>query len=80
MAAYDIHRTEALGRCEQSTGIVVFMNMVEQVMAREPYSSAKHVFWIVDNGPRIAASRPSTAWPSDSRTPSWPIPPFTHPG
>ncbi|MGW5481534.1 IS630 family transposase [Streptomyces sp. NPDC004008] len=50
LAAYDIHRAEVLGRCEQTTGIVPFMKLVEQVMTSEPYASAKRVFWIVDNG------------------------------
>ncbi|MGW0820577.1 IS630 family transposase [Streptomyces sp. NPDC002845] len=50
LAAYDIHQAEVFGRCEQTTGIVPFMKLVEQVMTREPYLSAKRVFWIVDNG------------------------------
>ncbi|MER6691806.1 IS630 family transposase [Streptomyces minutiscleroticus] len=50
LAAYDIHRAEVFGRCEQTTGIVPFMKLVEQVMTSEPYTSAKRVFWIVDNG------------------------------
>jgi len=50
LAAYDIHRAEVFGRCEQSTGIVPFMRLVEQVMGNEPYASAKRVFFIVDNG------------------------------
>jgi hypothetical protein len=50
LAAYDIHRAEVFGRCEQSTGIGPFMRLVEQVMGSEPYASAKRVFFIVDNG------------------------------
>ncbi|WUC32675.1 IS630 family transposase (plasmid) [Streptomyces clavifer] len=50
LAAYDIHRAEVFGRCEQTTGIVPFMKLVEQVMTIEPYASAKRVYWIVDNG------------------------------
>lgn len=50
LAAYDIHRAEVFGRCEQTTGIVPFMKLVEQVMTSEPYASSKRVFWIVDNG------------------------------
>ncbi|MET7666212.1 IS630 family transposase, partial [Streptomyces sp. NPDC005463] len=45
LAAYDIHRTEVFGHCEQSTGIVPFMRLVEQVMGNEPYASAKRVFF-----------------------------------
>jgi transposase len=50
LAAYDVHQAEVFGRCEATTGIVPFMNLVEQVMTREPYASAKRVFWVVDNG------------------------------
>lgn len=50
LAAYDVHRAAVFGRCEATTGIVPFMNLVEQVMTQEPYASAKRVFWIVDNG------------------------------
>lgn len=39
-----------LGRCEPTTGIVPFMNLVTQGMTTEPYASAKRVFRIVDNG------------------------------
>ncbi|WP_229895043.1 IS630 family transposase [Streptomyces galilaeus] len=50
LAAYDIHRAEVFGRCEQTTGIAPFMKLVEQVMTSEPYANAKRVFFIVDNG------------------------------
>ncbi|WP_326742689.1 MULTISPECIES: IS630 family transposase [unclassified Streptomyces] len=50
LAAYDVHRAKVFGRTEATTGIVPFMNLVIQVMSEEPYASAKHVFWIVDNG------------------------------
>lgn len=50
LAAYDVHRARVFGRCAASTGIVPFMALVEQVMTREPYASAKRVFWVVDNG------------------------------
>lgn len=49
LAAYDVHRSKVLGRCEPPTGIVPFMNLVEQVMTTQPYTSAKRVFWVVDN-------------------------------
>src|SRR4051812_14794836 len=39
-----------LGRCEDTTGIVPFARLVEQVMTQEPYKSADRVFWVVDNG------------------------------
>jgi transposase len=50
LAAYDVHRARVFGRCADSTGIVPFMALVEQVMTVEPYASAKRVFWVVDNG------------------------------
>jgi hypothetical protein len=50
LAAWDVHRGQLFGRCEQQTGIVPFGRLVEQVMTQEPYARAKRVFWIVDNG------------------------------
>jgi len=50
LAAYDVHRGQVFGRCEDSTGIDPFSRLVAQVMEREPYKSADRVFWIVDNG------------------------------
>jgi transposase len=50
LAAYDVHQARVFGRCAPSTGIVPFMALAEQVMATEPYASAKRVFWVVDNG------------------------------
>jgi transposase len=50
LAAYDVHRAQVFGRCEDTTGIVPFGSLVEQVMTAEPYASAERVFWIVDNG------------------------------
>ena len=45
-----MHRGQLTGRCEQQTGIAPFDRLVEQVMTREPYTRAKRVFWMVDNG------------------------------
>ena len=50
LAAYDVHRARIHGRCEDTTGIVPFTALVEQVMTQEPYKSADRVFWVVDNG------------------------------
>jgi transposase len=50
LAAYDVHQAHVFGSCAPSTGIIPFMELVEQVMTAEPYASAKRVFWIVDNG------------------------------
>ncbi len=68
LAAYDVHRARVFGRCEPTTGIVPFMKLVTQVMATEPYASAKRVFWIVDNGSshrgKKAADRLTKAFPN----------------
>jgi transposase len=50
LAALDVHQGKVFGRCAPASGIEPFMALVEQVMARKPYSSAERVFWIVDNG------------------------------
>jgi hypothetical protein len=68
LAAYDVHRAQVIGRCEATTGIKPFTALVEQVMAAEPYASARRVFWIVDNGAShrnwAAAARLSDAHPN----------------
>lgn len=50
LAAWDVRRGGAVGRCEATTGIAPFGRLVDQVMAQEPYRSAPRVFWVVDNG------------------------------
>ena len=50
LAAYDVHRADVFGICETRTGAKAFQKLVDHVMKREPYRSAKRVFWIVDNG------------------------------
>jgi hypothetical protein len=50
LAAWDVHHARLFDRVEQTTGIVAFGRLVEQVMSVEPYASAHRVFWIVDNG------------------------------
>ncbi|HEX9122831.1 MAG TPA: IS630 family transposase [Actinomycetota bacterium] len=50
LAAWDVHRGKVHGRCEPRTGIEPFDRLVHQVMATEPYASARRVFWVVDNG------------------------------
>lgn len=68
LAAWDVHRAKLFGRCESTTGIVPFGNLVGQVMTQEPYVSARRVFWVLDNGSshRGAASveRLQSAWPN----------------
>jgi transposase len=68
LAAYDVHRARVFGRTEPTTGIVPFAKLVAQVMTREPYASARRVFWITDNGSshrgQKAIDRLNKAWPN----------------
>jgi transposase len=68
LAALDVHHGTVHGRCAPSTGIASFAALVEQVMTREPYASARRVFWIVDNGSshrgQASINRMNTAWPT----------------
>jgi transposase len=68
LAAYDVHQARVFGRCSPKTGIVAFMDLVEQVMTQEPYASARRVFWIVDNGSshrgKAAADRLTERYPN----------------
>ena len=50
LAAWDVRRGYVMGRCEATSGIEPFGRLVHQVLAQEPYRSAKRLFWIVDNG------------------------------
>jgi DDE superfamily endonuclease/Homeodomain-like domain len=67
-AAYDVHHARVIGRCASSTGIAAFQALVDQVMTREPYASARRVFWVVDNGSshrgQVAADRLAERWPT----------------
>ena len=57
-----------IGHCAPTTGIAPFTELVEKVMTREPYASARRVFWVVDNGSShrgwTAAARLSDAFPN----------------
>jgi transposase len=68
LAAWDVHRGQVIGRCEDSTGIQPFARLIAQVMTAEPYASADRVFWIVDNGSshrgQASVDRMSKAWPN----------------
>jgi DDE superfamily endonuclease len=48
--AWDVRRGQVMGRSEPKGGIAAFDRLVWQVMTKEPYRSARRVFWIVDNG------------------------------
>ena len=55
LAALDIgrqggRRPRVFGRSEPKGGIAAFDRLVWQVMTKEPYASARRVFWVVDNG------------------------------
>jgi hypothetical protein len=50
LAALDVHRAQVIGRWDATTGIEPFEKLVDMVMNQEPYTSARRVFWIVDNG------------------------------
>jgi hypothetical protein len=66
--AYDVHRARLFGSVAEKTGVVPFMELVDKVMTQEPYASARHVYWIVDNGSshngKRSIDRMSAAWPT----------------
>ena len=68
IAAWDVRRAKVFGRCEKSSGIAPFDRLVAQVMAQEPYRSARRVFWVVDNGSSHRGDRSvqrlQSAWPN----------------
>jgi transposase len=68
LAAWDVHRGQVIGRCEDTTGIEPFSRLVDQVMSQEPYASAHRVFWITDNGSSHRGARSiqrmRKAWPT----------------
>jgi hypothetical protein len=73
LAALDIgrrggRRPRVVGRSESRGGIASFDRLVWQVMTKEPYASARRVFWIVDNGSSHrgdkAVQRLERRWPN----------------
>jgi DDE superfamily endonuclease len=50
LGAWDVHHANLFDRVEKTTGIEPFGRLVEQVMSTEPYTSARTVYWILDNG------------------------------
>jgi hypothetical protein len=73
LAALDIgrrggRRPRVFGRSEARGGIDPFDRLVWQVMTKEPYASARRVFWIVDNGSshrgQKAVQRLERRWPN----------------
>jgi hypothetical protein len=68
LAAWDVHRAKVFGRCEDTSGIAPFNRLVDQVMTTEPYTSARRVFWVVDNGSshrgQASVDRLESRWPT----------------
>ena len=73
LAALDIGRRggrgpRVFGRSEPRGGIASFDRLVWQVMTKQPYASARRVFWIVDNGSshrgQKAVDRLERRWPT----------------
>jgi len=50
VAAWDVRRAKVFGLCAPTTGIETHPRLVNLVMGREPYRSARRVFWVTDNG------------------------------
>lgn len=73
LAALDIGRRghrppRVFGRSEPKGGVAPFDRLVWQVMTKEPYASARRVFWIVDNGSshrgKASVERLQDRWPN----------------
>ena len=68
LAAWDMHRAKVFGRCEKKTGIAPIDRLIGEVMSREPYKSARRVFWIMDNCSahrgQKAVDRLCSQWPN----------------
>jgi len=66
--AWDVRRGGTIGRSEPKGGIEPFDRLVWQVMTKEPYASARRVFWIVDNGSdhrgKASIDRLQGRWPN----------------
>ena len=63
-----MHRARVFGRCDPATGIEPFDKLLAQVMTTEPYSSARRVYWVVDNGSshrgQASIDRVQGKWPT----------------
>jgi hypothetical protein len=77
LAALDVHRAKAFGRCEPTTGMEPFDRLVAQVMNQTPYREARRVFWFMDNGSshrgEASVRRLQTAFPR-ARPGAWASP------
>jgi len=50
VAAWDVHQARLFGKVVDKISIEGFDGLVAEVMAQDPYRSARRVFWIVDGG------------------------------
>jgi hypothetical protein len=68
LAAWDVHQARLFRPLRAVDRHPAFGRLVEQVMACEPYASARRVFWIVDNGSshrgQASVDRLQGAWPN----------------
>jgi len=66
--AWVVRRGGVIGRSERKGAIAAFDRLVWQVMTKEPYASARRVFWIVDNGSdhrgKASIKRLQGRWPT----------------
>jgi DDE superfamily endonuclease len=63
-----VHAGQLVGRCERKTGIAPFERLVADLMAREPYASARTVYMVCDNGSshrgQASIDRTAEKWPN----------------
>jgi hypothetical protein len=68
LAAWDARRAKIFDRCAPKDGIVPFDALVEQFMSVAPYTQARRVFLVVDNGSahrgQRGVDRLQGAWPN----------------
>jgi hypothetical protein len=68
LAAWDVHQATVFGRCEDTSGIAPFDRLVDHVMTTEPNTSARTVYWVVDNGSshrgQASVDRLEGRWPT----------------
>ena len=68
LAAWDVQRAKLFGHCEKRSGIAPTDRLIAEVMCRQPYKSAKRVFWIMDNCSahrgQKAVERIRSRWPN----------------
>ena len=81
LAAWDVHRGQVIGRCEDTTGIEPFARLVTQVMTARALRLRGP--GVLDRGQRLLAPRPGLDRPdaaTPGRTRTWSTYPCTPPG